>query len=113
MSWEDRSDLTRVKRHFGFQTGDLVKAIVPRGKKAGVHVGRVAVRASGSLNIQTPQGVVQGIHHRHCRIIQRGDGYGYSMQRRANAERKRDQGRASHAALSLPALNGGVSRASG
>ena len=108
-----RGHLTRVKRHFGFQTGDLVKAIVPRGKKAGVHVGRVAVRASGSLNIQTPQGVVQGIHHRHCRIIQRGDGYGYSMQRMANVERKRDQWRAKHAARFLPAPNGGASRANG
>lgn len=75
-----RGFLMRQKQVRGFQTGDLVCAEVPRGKRAGVYFGRVAVRASGSFNIQTAQGVVQGIHHRHCRLIQRGDGYGYSVQ---------------------------------
>ncbi|BCX88367.1 hypothetical protein MIN45_P0736 [Methylomarinovum tepidoasis] len=75
-----RGYLNRQKCHFGFQTGDWVRAEVPSGKKAGVHVGRVAVRASGSFNIQTPQGVVQGVHARHCRLLQRADGYGYFMQ---------------------------------
>lgn len=74
-----RGVLTRQKRHFGFQTGDRVKAAVPSGKKAGTHVGRVAVRASGSFNIQTGSGVIQGIGHRHCRLAQRGDGYGYVL----------------------------------
>ncbi len=37
----------------GFQTGDLVKAVVPKGKKAGTHVGRVAVRSTGWFNIST------------------------------------------------------------
>jgi len=73
-----RGYLTRQKRHFGFQTGDLVRAEVPKGKKTGTYVGRVAVRASGSFNIQTPQGVIQGIHYRFCSLIQRADGYGYS-----------------------------------
>ena len=70
----------RQKRVYGFQTGDMVKAVVPSGKKAGIYVGRVAVRASGSFNVQTPAGVVQGIGHRHCRVIQRADGYGYAQQ---------------------------------
>lgn len=74
-----RGYLTRQKRHFGFQTGDQVKASVPGGKKAGVHQGRVAVRQSGSFNIQTPAGVVQGISHRHCILIQRADGYAYAQ----------------------------------
>ena len=39
------------------------------GKKAGVHVGRLAVRAGGSFNVQTPTGVVQGINARHCKLI--------------------------------------------
>ena len=75
-----RGYLMRQKQVHGFQTGDKVKAIVPTGKKAGAHIGRVAVRASGSFNIQTPTGVVQGISHRHCRLIQRNDGYGYFIQ---------------------------------
>jgi len=72
-----RGYLMREKLAKGFQTGDMVKASVPSGKKAGVHVGRVAVRKTGSFNIQTPDGAVQGISYRHCTLIQRGDGYRY------------------------------------
>lgn len=74
-----RGHRTRRKRVQGFQTGDRVCASVLTGKKAGVYVGRVAVRATGSFNIQTPAGVVQGISYRHCRVLQRADGYGYSF----------------------------------
>lgn len=95
--------LMRQKQVHGFATGDRVKASVPTGKKAGVHVGRVAVRATGSFNIQTPAGLVQGIHHRHCRIVQRGDGYGYRHVRPSTTALARGS-------LSLPAVNGGVSR---
>jgi hypothetical protein len=40
-----------------------------------IHVGRVAVRATGSFNV----GAVQGINWKHCRIIHRADGYGYAV----------------------------------
>jgi 5-methylcytosine-specific restriction endonuclease McrA len=46
---------TRQKRFFGFQTGDIVQAVVTAGKKAGQYTGRVAVRASGSFSIRTGQ----------------------------------------------------------
>lgn len=72
-----RGYLMRQKQVHGFATGDRVKAVAPTGKKAGTHVGRVAVRAVGSFDIQTVAGLVQGIGHRHCRMVQRGDGYGY------------------------------------
>ncbi|RAR59048.1 HNH endonuclease [Onishia taeanensis] len=72
-----RGYLMREKRAKGFQTGDMVKAIVPTGKKAGTHVGRVAIRKSGSFNIQNEHGAVQGISHKYCSILQRGDGYRY------------------------------------
>ena len=75
-----RGYLMRTKRVKGFATGDLVRADVPSGKKAGVHRGRVAVRATGSFNIQTGTEVVQGISHRHCHVLQRVDGYGYFHQ---------------------------------
>ncbi len=78
-----RGRLTRKKQVQGFQTGDRVRAVVPEGKKAGTHVGRVAIRARGIFNIQTAQGVVQDIHHRHCRMVQRNDGYGYCINRKA------------------------------
>lgn len=75
-----RGYLLRAKRVRGFATGDLVRAEVPRGKKSGTWTGRVAVRASGSFNIQTPGAakVVQGISHRYCRLLQRADGYRYT-----------------------------------
>ena len=74
-----RGYLTRKKQIHGFQTGDRVKAVVTQGKKIGTYVGRVAVRASGHFNIQTATEVVQGISHRYCTLIQRSDGYGYSL----------------------------------
>lgn len=74
-----RGYLMRKKQVHGFQTGDMVKAVVPTGKKAGTHCGRVAVRASGSFDIKTPQGAVQGISHRYCQLVQRNDGYGYQL----------------------------------
>jgi 5-methylcytosine-specific restriction endonuclease McrA len=103
-----RGYLTRSKRVHGFQTGDMVRADVPTGKKTGTHTGRVAVRAKGSFNIQCADDVVQGIAHRHCRLIQRSDGYGYS--RIATSKGDARTGTALLSALSLPAAIDGVSR---
>lgn len=75
------SILSREKSAKGFRTGDIVKAVVSEGKKAGTYVGRVAIRQSGSFNIQANL-TVQGISHKHCRVIQRADGYGYSQRPR-------------------------------
>jgi len=61
----------------GFQTGDIVKAIVTSGKKGGVYVGRVAVRASGSFNITTQKETAQGIGYKQCTTIHKTDGYSY------------------------------------
>ncbi len=44
---------TGQKKFFGFQTGDIVKAVVPKGKYKGTHIGRVMIRASGSFDIRT------------------------------------------------------------
>lgn len=108
-----RGYLMRSKSAFGFQTGDMVKAIVTKGKKAGVYLGRVAIRASGSFNIQTGNERVQGIHHRFCTLIQRADGYGYFWDKIASTQGDAGMGRSSTAALSLPGMNAEVSRATG
>ncbi|MBO0862495.1 MAG: hypothetical protein J2P21_29155 [Chloracidobacterium sp.] len=89
-----RGRLTRKKRVNGFQTGDMARATVVAGKKTGIHVGRVAVRASGLFNIQTVTGVAQGINAKRCKLIQRGHGYSYGYR----------------SGDSSPALNAGVSR---
>lgn len=52
-----RGYLTRQKRIKGFQTGDLIKAEVTKGKKIG-----------------------SGISYRYCQVLQRADGYGYSQR---------------------------------
>ncbi|MEB0118739.1 HNH endonuclease, partial [Undibacterium sp. RTI2.2] len=107
-----RGFLMRQKQVRGFQTGDMVKAIVIKGKKTGSYSGRVAIRAIGSFNIQTSQGVVQGISHRHCRVTQRGDGYGYSqVAKLVVIGTPPKQRNASRPALCLPGLNAKVSRA--
>ena len=78
-----RGYLTRQKRVHGFATGDMVEVVVPSGKKAGTYRGRVAVRKSGYFNIQTPEGVIQGIGWRHCRLLSFNNGYGYAWLRPA------------------------------
>lgn len=72
-----RSKPKQAKRVKGYQTGDIVRAVVTTGKKIGTYVGKVAVRSSGSFNITTIHGVVQGISHRTCTPIHRSDGYRY------------------------------------
>ena len=64
----------------GFQTGDMVKAIVPKGLKKGEYLGKVAVRSSGYFNIQTKTQVIQDIGYKYCRLIQRSDGYSYNYK---------------------------------
>ena len=66
----------------GFQTGDMVKAIVPKGLKQGEYLGKVAVRSSGKFDIQTKTKTIEGINHKYCHLIQRGDGYLYSYKER-------------------------------
>ncbi|MBW4597337.1 MAG: HNH endonuclease [Brasilonema angustatum HA4187-MV1] len=69
---------SRTKFHFGFQTGDIVQAVVTSGKKVGVYVGRIATRATGSFNISTKEGLIQGISHKYCKHIHKKDGYSYA-----------------------------------
>ena len=61
----------------GFQTGDMVRAVVSAGSKAGTYVGKVAIRATGSFNITTRQKTIQGISHRFCTSVHHCDGYSY------------------------------------
>ena len=66
----------------GFQTGDMVKAIVPDGLKQGKYLGRVVVRSSGQFDIRTKTKTIAGIWHKYFHIIQRGDGYLYNYKER-------------------------------
>jgi hypothetical protein len=107
-----RAYLTRKKTAFGFRTGDMV-ATVPTGKNKGVHKGRVAIRITGNFNIQpglADTATVQGLSYKHCRVLQRADGYGYVWQ---TTQIEQPKARATTAARSAPfltALKDGVSR---
>ncbi|MDA8219955.1 MAG: RNA-guided endonuclease IscB [Dehalococcoidales bacterium] len=77
----------RRKVHFGFQTGDLVAATIPAGKYAGTWRGRVLVRACGSFDIVVGgKRVVQGTSHRHCRMLQRSEGWQFEKRAVARDE---------------------------
>lgn len=67
----------------GFQTGDIVKAVVSNGLKAVEYLGRVTVRSTGRLNIKTKSGLTKDIGYKYCRLIQRGDGYSYKYKERS------------------------------
>lgn len=78
-----RTSAKRGRIQYGFQTGDMVRAVVTNGKKMGTYIGRVAVRSSGSFNITTDAGVVQGIGYRYCTPLHKLDGYAYEKGEKA------------------------------
>ena len=51
------------------------------GKNKGIWYGSVACRSTGSFNINL-KGRVQGINHKYCQIVQKSDGYKYTLERR-------------------------------
>jgi len=69
-----RLRMPRVKQVYGFQTGDLVRAHVPNGRYAGMHLGRVSVRSRGQFRIGG-----RDINYRNCMLIQRADGYDHAI----------------------------------
>ena len=65
--------LSRCKSYLGFRTGDLVRAVVPSGKHAGVHVGCVTIRHRPRFRING-----HDVHPRYLMRLQKADGYAYA-----------------------------------
>jgi 5-methylcytosine-specific restriction endonuclease McrA len=84
----------------GFQTGDIVKAVVPAGKYAGVYVGRIAIRTRGSFIFYRKSGTRFDVNHKYCKAAHKTDGYSYQTGEQCCA-------RAACAALSQPPLKEG------
>ena len=82
-----RGYLMREKSVFGFSTGDHVIATVASGKGKGRHVGRVAVRKRGWFVVQTTTGKSPDVIYKNCKIVQRGDGYGFAVHAISNSFR--------------------------
>src|SRR5215813_3531656 len=82
---------TRRKTFLGFETGDIVKADIPRGKYEGRYVGRVTIR-------QRPSFILNGFdtHPKYLKRIHRSDGYEYQGPikngSRANAKQQKAHG---------------------
>lgn len=70
----------RAKRFMGFQTGDIVKAIVPMGKNTGMHVGRIAIRFRPSFRLNEID-----VHPKYLIPIHQSDGYDYAERRCRNS----------------------------
>ncbi|MEU1742852.1 RNA-guided endonuclease IscB [Streptomyces pristinaespiralis] len=68
----------RRKRHYGFVTGDLVRATVPKGRWKGTWSGRLAARSTGRHSLTTAQGRFN-VSYRNVQLLQRADGYAYSL----------------------------------
>lgn len=79
-----RGQISRQKLYFGFQSGDIIKAIIPKGKFKGIWIGSVACRKTGNFNINLQKGRIQGINYKYCQIIQKFDGFKYNIERRKN-----------------------------
>ena len=82
-----RAYLPRQKQFFGFATGDMVRANVPKGKYRGTYTGRIAVRKSGYFTLACGKEKIT-VKWNACTVLQRADGYGYmhtKIQRRWNA----------------------------
>lgn len=75
--------LTRHKYFFDFQTGDMVKAVVPKGKYKGVWYGAANCRKSGYFDIKNKEGepIIQGVNYKYFNVLQRFDGYKYEYRK--------------------------------
>ena len=69
---------TRHKHYFGMQTGDLVKAMVPKGKYQGTWISRIVVKASGWFDLVIG-GKKASVHQKHCTRLWAADGYTYML----------------------------------
>jgi 5-methylcytosine-specific restriction endonuclease McrA len=65
-----------AKFYLGFQTGDIVKAIIPKGKYKGIHFGRIAIRYRPCFSLNGFD-----VHPKYLSIIHKADGYSYSYTR--------------------------------
>ena len=72
---------TRNKTFMGFQTGDLVKAVIPVGHNAGTHVGRVTIRQRPKFQLGKFT-----VHPKYLTTLQRVDGYDYIFETKPKCE---------------------------
>jgi hypothetical protein len=72
-----RTSAKKQKSVHGFKTGDIVKAIVPKGVNVGTYLGRVIIRLSGYFDINISTAKIGNINYKYCKKVQCADGYSY------------------------------------
>jgi len=72
-----RTRAKSVKRVDGFQTGDLVRLIQPKGKYQGTHIGTVAVRANKTFDLKNNGNAISA-NAKNFTLIQRTNGYAFA-----------------------------------
>ena len=82
-----RSKPKAVKRVHGFQTGDMVKVVIEKGKYQGVYIGRAVVKGSGYFDVATSSGKKISTSWKRFRLLQRFDGYAYDCRRTTTSVR--------------------------
>jgi len=74
-----RSKAGRIKRAFGFSTGDMARLCQPKGKYAGSWEGILAgIRERGDHDIKVACGQKITGKHANFKLLQRADGYAYA-----------------------------------
>jgi len=69
------------KVFYGFQTGDMVKAVVLHGKYAGTYIGRIAARMAGNFKFSRKNGTRFDVSYKYCKAVHQMDGYSYQRGR--------------------------------
>ncbi len=64
----------KAKFFHGFQTGDLVRAVIPNGKFKGIHTGRIAIRFRPSFRLHGFD-----VHPKYLTKLAAADGYEYKL----------------------------------
>jgi hypothetical protein len=71
-----------AKSFLRFQTGDIVKAVIPNGKYTGTHTGRLVIRYRPSCRLN---GI--DVHPKYLSILHQADGYSYEKGERYSSPR--------------------------
>lgn len=74
-----KSHAPKEKFFQGFQTGDICKAIIPKGKHEGIYTGRIAIRFRPSFRISTEEKKPFDVNPKHLQTIHKADGYEYQV----------------------------------
>lgn len=70
------------KTYKGFMTGDIVRAVIPKGKYVGHHTGRITIRHRDTFAIKTPAQKFD-VNCKYLSVLQKADGYSYHYERKS------------------------------